>query len=130
MSSLNESDTDVIDTQYSSSKIKKYQEKDGNNNNNNNNLKSLVKLKDIKSVKKVSNKSKQKQKSNTKKVLFNKKITIIDVESWKKYNAELTDEEELKDLNEDDNQKKNKEGKKGKNKAKKKEHISCVCLII
>ena len=76
MSSLNESETiDVIDTQYSSSKIKKYQEKEGNNNN----LKSSVKLKDIKSVKKVSNKSKQKQKSNTKKVLFNKKITIIDV---------------------------------------------------
>ena len=125
MSSLNESETiDVIDTQYSSSKIKKYQEKDGNNNNN---LKSSVKLKDIKSVKKVSNKSKQKQKSNTKKVLFNKKITIIDVESWKKYNAELTSEEELKDLNEDDNQKQN---KKGKNKAKKKEHISCVCLVI
>ena len=128
MSSLNESETiDVIDTQYSSSKIKKYQEKDGNNNNN---LKSSVKLKDIKSVKKVSNKSKQKQKSNTKKVLFNKKITIIDVESWKKYNAELTNEEELKDLNEDDNQIQNKEGKKGKNKAKKKEHISCVCLVI
>ena len=127
MSSLNESDTiDVIDTQYSSSKIKKYQEKEGNNNN----LKSSVKLKDIKSVKKVSNKSKQKQKSNTKKVLFNKKITIIDVESWKKYNAELTSEEELKDLNEDDNQIQNKEGKKGKNKAKKKEHISCVCLVI
>ena len=127
MSSLNENETiDVIDTQYSSSKIKKYQEKEGNNNN----LKSSVKLKDIKSVKKVSNKSKQKQKSNTKKVLFNKKITIIDVESWKKYNAELTDEEELKDLNEDDNQKKNKGGKKGKNKAKKKEHISCVCLVI
>ena len=127
MSSLNESETiDVIDTQYSSSKIKKYQEKEGNNNN----LKSSVKLKDIKSVKKVSNKSKQKQKSNTKKVLFNKKITIIDVESWKKYNAELTSEEELKDLNEDDNQKQNKKGKKGKNKAKKKEHISCVCLVI
>ena len=127
MSSLNESETiDVIDTQYSSSKIKKYQEKEGNNNN----LKSSVKLKDIKSVKKVSNKSKQKQKSNTKKVLFNKKITIIDVESWKKYNAELTSEEELKDLNEDDNQIQNKEGKKGKNKAKKKEHISCVCLVI
>ena len=71
MSSLNESETiDVIDTQYSSSKIKKYQEKEGNNNN----LKSSVKLKDIKSVKKVSNKSKQKQKSNTKKVLFNKKM--------------------------------------------------------
>ena len=129
MSSLNESETiDVIDTQYPSSKINKYQEKDGNNNNNN--LKSSVKLKDIKSVKKVSNKSKQKQKSNTKKVLFNKKITIIDVESWKKYNAELTSEEELKDLNEDDNQKQNKKGKKGKNKAKKKEHISCVCLVI
>ncbi len=52
------------------------------------------------------------------------------MESWKKYNAELTDEEKLKDLNEYDNQKKNKEGKKGKNKAKKKEHISCVCLVI
>ena len=38
------------------------------------------------------NKSKQKQKeeSNNKKVKFNKKIMIIDVECWKKYNAEIT----------------------------------------
>ena len=123
--------TDGIDTQYSSSKINKFKEKKEKKRNNLNNSKNSGCLKSVKSAKKKLSKSKQKQmeksnNTNNKKVKFNKKIMIIEVESWKKYNIELTSDEKIEDLNKGDNEKDNKDGKKEKNK---KEHISCACLI-
>ena len=120
--------TDGIDIQYSSSKINKFKEKKEKKRNNLNNSKNSGRLKSVKSAKKKLSKSKQKQmeKSNNKKVKFNKKIMIIEVESWKKYNVELTSDEKIEDLNKGDSEKDNKGGKKEKNK---KEHISCACLI-
>ena len=76
------------------------------------------------------NKSKHKN-INMKKVKFNKDIAIIDVESWKKYNVELTSGECEEELDEKNNDNKKEKGPKDKNiKNNKKEHISCVCLII
>ena len=95
------------------------------------NLKSSLFFKDPKRTKNKLNQSKQKnQISNIKKVKFNKDINIIDVESWKKYNVELTAGETPENLAEEENNKdkKNKDEKED-NKKNKKEHITCVCLI-
>ena len=64
--------------------------------------------------------------TNTKKVKFNKDITIIDVENWKDYNKEQTSQE---NSDEDDNVNKNKKKKNNKN-SNKKDNISCACIII
>ena len=60
--------------------------------------------------------------TNTKKVKFNKDITIIDVENWKDYNKEQTSDED-----DDVNKKKKKKNNKNSNK---KDNISCACIII
>ena len=76
------------------------------------------------------NKSKHKN-INMKKVKFNKDIAIIDVESWKKYNVELTSGEYQEDFDGENDANKKEKGQKDKNiKKNKKEHISCICLII
>ena len=64
--------------------------------------------------------------TNTKKVKFNKDITIIDVENWKDYNKEQTSQE-----NSDEDDDVNKKKKKKNNKiSNKKDNISCACIII
>ena len=63
---------------------------------------------------------------NTKKVKFNKDITIIDVENWKDYNKEQTSQE---NSDEDDDVNKKKKKKNNKN-SNKKDNISCACIII
>ena len=63
--------------------------------------------------------------TNTKKVKFNKDITIIDVENWKDYNKEQTSQE---NSDEDDVNKKKK--KKNNKNSNKKDNISCACIII
>ena len=64
--------------------------------------------------------------TNTKKVKFNKDITIIDVENWKDYNKEQTSQENS-DEDDDVNKKKKKNNNKNSNK---KDNISCACIII
>ena len=64
--------------------------------------------------------------TNTKKVKFNKDITIIDVENWKDYNKEQTSQE---NSDEDDDVNKKKKKKNNKN-SNKKDNISCACIII
>ena len=64
--------------------------------------------------------------TNTKKVKFNKDITIIDVENWKDYNKEQISQE---NSDEDDDVNKKKKKKNNKN-SNKKDNISCACIII
>ena len=64
--------------------------------------------------------------TNTKKVKFNKDISIIDVENWKDYNKEQTSQE---NSDEDDDVNKKKKKKNNKN-SNKKDNISCACIII
>ena len=79
------------------------------------------------SKQKLNNKLQQVTKNtNTKKVKFNKDITIIDVENWKDYNKEQTSQE---NSDEDDDVNKKKKKKNNKN-SNKKDNISCACIII
>ena len=75
--------------------------------------------------------------NKTKKVKFNSKVEVIDVECWKIYNAEQTADENFDafftDLEKEDKEKINKEEKKNNNNNKrntKKDTISCTCAII
>ena len=66
--------------------------------------------------------------TNSKKVKFNKDITIIDVESWKSYNKEQTSLDISDD--EDDNIKTKNKKKKGIKNGNRKDNISCACILI
>ena len=76
--------------------------------------------------------------NKTKKVKFNSKVEVIDVECWKIYNAEQTADENFDafftDLEKEDKEKINKEEKKNNNnnnkRNTKKDTISCTCAII
>ena len=69
-----------------------------------------------------------------KKVKFSEKVVYIDVECWKKYNVELTADENFDDINEEeinDNQKKDDNKNNNNNKIiKRKENIVCTCNVI
>ena len=70
-----------------------------------------------------------------KRVKFIDKITIIDVECWKKYNMEQTADENFYDNNEDEEEDvevKNETNDKTNNKKKKnkKDNVVCTCNII
>ena len=95
-----------------------------NSYNISSNLKSSTSLKSKKSQKRKFGKNAE--IINKKKVKFNNDVTIIDIESYKKYNVELTSGETINDSEKDNEIKKTKE----KNKKNKREHISCVCSII
>ena len=70
----------------------------------------------------------------TKKVKFSDKVEYIDVECWKKYNIELTADENFDDINGDEMLKDNNEKKANNNndkeKNKKKDNIACTCILI
>ena len=70
----------------------------------------------------------------TKKVKFSEQVIYIDVECWKKYNVELTADENFDDINDDeinDNQKKDDNRNNNNNKiTKRKENIICTCNVI
>ena len=76
--------------------------------------------------------------NKTKKVKFNNKVEVIDVECWKIYNAEQTADENFDafftDFEKEDKEKINKEEKKNNNnnnkRNTKKDTISCTCAII
>ena len=76
--------------------------------------------------------------NKTKKVKFNNKVEVIDVECWKIYNAEQTADENFDafftDFEKEDKEKINKEEKKNNNnnnkRNTKKDTISCTCTII
>ena len=71
-----------------------------------------------------------------KKVKFSGKIVFIDVECWKKYNAEQTADENYDGINEEDNNeeenKKEKKDDKSKNNQRrnKKDNVFCTCNVI
>ena len=70
-----------------------------------------------------------------KRVKFIDKITVIDVECWKKYNMEQTADENFYDNNEDEEEDvevKNETNDKTNNKKKKnkKDNVVCTCNII
>ena len=72
-----------------------------------------------------------------KKVKFSAQVVYIDVECWKKYNEELTSEENFNDIQEEnesndnnDNQKVNNGNNKRDRRSKKNDKIFCTCIII
>ena len=73
----------------------------------------------------VKNNNKEKKK---KRVKFSGEIIFIDVECWKKYNMELTADENF-DINDEENNENGKNNNDNKN-NKKKENIFCTCNII
>ena len=73
----------------------------------------------------INNKNKEKKK---KRVKFSGEIIFIDVECWKKYNMELTADENF-NINEEENNENEKNNNDNKN-NKKKENIFCTCNII
>ena len=78
--------------------------------------------------------------SNGKKVKINKKIEIIDVESWKKYNLEQTADENFEEFlkmeyeNEKGKENENKNNTNINNKVKRLKgrdgNVSCTCILI
>ena len=81
------------------------------------------------SKQKLNNKLKQvTTTTNSKKVKFNKDITIIDVESWKSYNKEQTSLDISDD--EDDNIKTKNKKEKGIKNGNRKDNISCACILV
>ena len=70
------------------------------------------------------------ENNNIKRVKFNKKIDIINIECWKKYNSELTTEENFDNLYTKDDDENNDKKRKNKNSKNKKEHVSCSCIIV
>ena len=99
-------------------------------------------------IKKKKKTIKNAPKINNKKVKFDNNVIFVDIECWKKYNSEQTDdapfnemeEGEEKGDKEDDNNKDNnkndkknvKKNNKSKNKKRKgeRESVSCSCIII
>ena len=67
-----------------------------------------------------------------KRVKFTDKIIFIDVECWKKYNAEQTADENFEGLNEEEevNEKENKKNDNNNNKRNKKDNVFCTCNIV
>ena len=70
-------------------------------------------------------------KKNIKKVTFKNPdyLTIIDVESYKKYNAENTAKDPYDELMNNDNDNDNDNNNNNEKKKKKKENVVCSCLI-
>ena len=131
-------DTDI--TQETENENKLNQKKDKKNQTKKSENKFFKNLKDSilfkpqsSSKQKLNNKLKQiTTNTKSKKVKFNKNITIIDVENWKSYNKEQTSLDISDD--EDDNTK-NKKKIKNKNKkcnktGNRKDNISCTCIIV
>ena len=111
----------------SSKKDKKNKGKKSENKNFKNLKDSIFYRPQTNSKQKLNNKLQQvTTNTNTKKVKFNKDITIIDVENWKDYNKEQTSQE---NSDEDDDVNKKKKKKNNKN-SNKKDNISCACIII
>ena len=54
----------------------------------------------------------------------------INIECWKKYNSELTTEENFDNLYTKDDDENNDKKRKNKNNKNKKEHVSCSCIIV
>ena len=62
-----------------------------------------------------------------KRVKFTEQIIFIDVECWKKYNAEQTADENFEGFNEEEENKKN---DNNNNKRNKKDNVFCTCNIV
>ena len=71
-------------------------------------------------------------KKNKKNVSFVRKVDIIDVVSWKKYNYEQTSEKDIKGFLDDLRLKKNQKNpcENIRNKNNKKNQVHCTCFII
>ena len=72
-------------------------------------------------------------KKKSKKVKFSDKVVFIDVECWKKYNEELTADENFTFQNDgenDDNNKNNSQNNDSNKRNKKKDNIVCTCNVI
>ena len=67
-----------------------------------------------------------------KRVKFTDKIIFIDVECWKKYNAEQTADENFEGFNEEEEnkEKENKKNDNNNNKRNKKDNVFCTCNIV
>lgn len=68
-----------------------------------------------------------------KKVKFFEKVIYIDVECWKKYNEELTAEENFDDIEKEDENNDNvimEKNDKNNKKNRKKDNIACTCILI
>ena len=83
--------------------------------------------------KNINNNKNNSNSKKSKKVQISDKVEYIEVECWKKYNYEMTAEENFDDfnddeINKDDNEKNNNNNDKGKN--KKKDNIVCTCILI
>ena len=67
-----------------------------------------------------------------KRVKFTEQIIFIDVECWKKYNAEQTADENFEGFNEEEenNEKENKKNDNNNNKRNKKDNVFCTCNIV
>ena len=68
-----------------------------------------------------------------KRVKFTEQIIFIDVECWKKYNEELTADENFTFQNDgenDDNNKNNSQNNDSNKRNKKKDNIVCTCNVI
>ena len=71
------------------------------------------------------------KENKKKKVKFTEKIIFVDVECWKKYNAEQTADENYDEINEEEiNELKNKNNDKNNNKRNKKDNVFCTCNVI
>ena len=67
-----------------------------------------------------------------KRVKFTEQIIFIDVECWKKYNAEQTADENFDGINEEEenNEIENKKDDNNNNKRNKKDNVFCTCNIV
>ena len=66
-----------------------------------------------------------------KRVKFTEQIIFIDVECWKKYNAEQTADENCDEINEEEiNELKNKNNDNNNNKRNKKDNVFCTCNVV
>ena len=69
-----------------------------------------------------------------KRVKFTEQIIFIDVECWKKYNAEQTADENFDGINEEEEENNEIENKKddnnNNNKRNKKDNVFCTCNIV
>ena len=71
------------------------------------------------------------KENKKKKVKFTEKIIFIDVECWKKYNAEQTADENYDEINEEEiNELKNKNNDNNNNKRNKKDNVFCTCNVV
>ena len=110
----------------------KEQVNDINNIKKSQTTRNQIKPKTLRGSKQNSNSSNNK----TRKVKFNSKVEVINVECWKIFNAEQTADENYEafftDFEKEDKEKINKEEKNNYNKKRnaKKDTISCTCVII